>query len=131
MNNCQEKNIPIANIGERVKSLRESKGLSQAQFAEKIGVKQAFISKIESNTASFTVEHIILLKNVFGVDLNRLLTCEGNAVVAEESPAYRKADPRIAALTANFEALSEADKKAIERIAATLAQSQKAVKRAG
>ena len=79
MNICQDKNMPIVNIGEKVKSLRERNGLNQTQFAEKIGVKQGFISKVESNLASFTVDHIILLRNIFSLDMNWFFSGEDTA----------------------------------------------------
>lgn len=35
------------NLGRRIKELRESTGLSQEKFAEKIGISQDYLGKIE------------------------------------------------------------------------------------
>ncbi len=64
------------NIGVRLKKIRNDSGLNQADFAEKIGVQQSFISKVEKVTSQLTVEHCVLIATIFGVDLNWLLTGE-------------------------------------------------------
>ena len=47
-------------IGERVRLLRKELGLNQAQFAEKIGLKQAAIGLYENNQRG-VADRIILL----------------------------------------------------------------------
>lgn len=121
----------MANIGERIKKIRKEAGLSQVDFAESIDVTQGFLSGLEKGRYQPTADTLICITNIYKIDATWLLTGEEKTIVAEESPPYRKVDPRIAAMTANFEALSEDDKKAIEQIAATLAQSQKINKKAG
>lgn len=127
MNTSQQKNTPIGNIGERVKALRESLCLNQTQFAEKIDVKQAFISKVEKNNASFTIDHIILLKNIFSVDISWLLTGEGEmkrsqpVTVADKPEGFRPilldADRRRGLLHDKLQrVLDEGDKTKIEAI---------------
>lgn len=94
MTNSQEKNSLEMNIGGRVKYLRESNKLNQTQFAEIIGVKQSFISKVEKNIASFTLDQIILLKNNFMFDINWLMVGEGEiraqqpGIAADPAPIY-------------------------------------------
>lgn len=58
------------------------------------------------------------------VDLGWLMTGEGKK--PEKSPGI---NPRSAALVNNFEALNEEDKKAIERLAFTVAECQKITKK--
>ena len=67
------------NIGDRVKKIREDSGLNQTDFAEKIGVKQSFISKVEKEIAQLTIDHCILIATIFKVDLNWLLMGEEQA----------------------------------------------------
>lgn len=76
------------NIGERIKNLRKSKGLSQVEFAEKLDLTQGFISKVEKNSAQFTIEHLILVGNIFDVDMNLLLKGKVTDVVAEPPCPY-------------------------------------------
>lgn len=117
MNTSQEKNSPEGNIGDRVRSLRESNGLNQTQFAEKIGVKQGFISKVEKNNASFTIEHIILLRNIFDVDTNWLLTGEGAAPEKAANPVIDRIDTMLAEMPeeAQRDVLKYAEEKKLLR----------------
>lgn len=67
-------------IGERVKKIRLYNDLNQAQFAEKLGLTQGFISKVEKNNTQLTVDHLILIENIFSVDLDWLLTGKGEMI---------------------------------------------------
>ncbi len=50
-----------------LRSLREAKGLTQAQLADKAGINQATISKIEAGRANFTFEMIERISAALGV----------------------------------------------------------------
>ena len=52
-----------------IKELRKSKKLTQAAFAEAIGVKAANITAIETGRRKMTEEVISKIKEVFGVDV--------------------------------------------------------------
>jgi transcriptional regulator with XRE-family HTH domain len=80
------------NIGNRLKKLRIESGLNQSDFAEKIGVKQSFISKVEKVTAQLTVEHCILIATIFRVDLNWLLTGAERHKGDDETDDHRPVD---------------------------------------
>ena len=54
-------------MGSRVTKLRKSLGLTQAQFAEKIGLKFSAISMIEVGKATLTEANIRLICLTFGV----------------------------------------------------------------
>ena len=79
-------------FGTRMKIIRELTRLNQSKFAEKIGVQQSFISKVEKNNASLTIDQIILLKTIFDFDANWLLTGQGHAPDKKGSPVVTRID---------------------------------------
>lgn len=61
-------------IGDRVKKLRNEKGLSQEELAQKLGYKhKTSISKIESNNRRLTQPKIQAIAEVFGISPSELL----------------------------------------------------------
>ena len=60
-------------IADRILTLRKSKGMSQEQLAEAVGVSRQAVSKWESEQASPDPEKIITLSEVFGVTTDYLL----------------------------------------------------------
>lgn len=87
------------NTGERIKILRSSLGLTQKEFAERLGVSQPFIGNVEKGRANLTFDHLVSLWNVFAVDLRWLFTGEGRPTFAEEARvrALQEAVARIVA----------------------------------
>lgn len=61
------------NIADRIQSLRKSKGISQEELADKIGVSRQAVSKWESEQSSPDIEKIILLSDYFDVTTDYLL----------------------------------------------------------
>ena len=60
-------------IAERILTLRKSKGMSQEQLAEAVGVSRQAVSKWESEQASPDPEKIIAMSEIFGVTTDYLL----------------------------------------------------------
>ena len=60
-------------IGENIKSFRESKGLTQAQLAEQLGVDQSYIAKVEKSVRSPTVMFVEATAKTMGCTLDELL----------------------------------------------------------
>lgn len=81
-------------IADRIQTLRKSKGISQEELADKIGVSRQAVSKWESGQSAPDIEKIILLSEFFGVTTDFLL--KGIKPVAEEMKS--KPDARIFAL---------------------------------
>lgn len=81
-------------IADRIQTLRKSKGISQEELADKIGVSRQAVSKWESGQSAPDIEKIILLSEFFGVTTDFLL--KGIKPVAEETKS--KPDARIFAL---------------------------------
>lgn len=61
------------NIADRIQSLRKSKGISQEELADKIGVSRQAVSKWESEQSSPDIEKVILLSDYFNVTTDYLL----------------------------------------------------------
>lgn len=60
-------------IGDRIQSLRKTKGLSQEQLAEKIGVSRQAVSKWESEQSIPDLDKIIIMSEYFDVTTDYLL----------------------------------------------------------
>ncbi len=54
-------------IGNRVKELRLTLGLTQEEFGEKIGLKKSGISNIENGTRNLSIRNIKLISKTFNV----------------------------------------------------------------
>ena len=61
------------NIADRIQQLRKSKGLSQEELADKIGVSRQAVSKWESEQSTPDIEKIILLSDYFETTTDYLL----------------------------------------------------------
>lgn len=60
-------------IGDRIQSLRKSKGISQEALADKIGVSRQAVSKWESEQSTPDIDKIILLSDYFETTTDYLL----------------------------------------------------------
>lgn len=61
------------NLGQKIKDLRENRGLKQQDLAEAIGITASMISMYESNKKKPGRENIIKLANALNVDPNYLM----------------------------------------------------------
>ena len=55
------------NTADRIQYLRKTKGLSQEQLADAIGVSRQAVSKWESEQASPDLEKVVIMSEFFGV----------------------------------------------------------------
>ena len=85
------------NIADRIQHLRKSKGISQEELADKVGVSRQAVSKWESEQSTPDIEKVILLSDYFEVTTDYLL--KGIEPVFENIP--RKSDARIFSLVAS------------------------------
>lgn len=61
------------NIADRIQYLRKTKGISQEELADKIGVSRQAVSKWESEQSTPDLEKIIIMSNFFGVTTDYIL----------------------------------------------------------
>lgn len=60
-------------IGENIKKLRQQNNMTQQQLADKICVTRPFITDIENDKKSPSVQNLINIANVFGCTLDELV----------------------------------------------------------
>lgn len=83
------------NLAERIQRLRKSRGISQEELADQLGVSRQAVSKWESEQSAPDVEKIILLSDFFHVTTDYLL--KGIEPVPEKTAEKR--DARIFSLS--------------------------------
>ena len=62
---------------ERLRELRKLLGLSQSEFADKLGMKQGSLSDIERGKVGLSNSNVVLICNLFNVDEDWLRRGEG------------------------------------------------------
>jgi transcriptional regulator with XRE-family HTH domain len=72
MNEINYKNI----VGEKVRALRKSAGLSQEVLAERCGIFRTYLSRIESGAANPSLVVLVTLASALEVDPHVLLVIE-------------------------------------------------------
>ena len=60
-------------VGDRIQSLRKSKGMSQEELADKVGVSRQAVSKWESEQATPDLEKVVIMSELFEVTTDYLL----------------------------------------------------------
>lgn len=61
------------NIADRIQYLRKTKGLSQEELADKVGVSRQAVSKWESEQSTPDIEKIIIMSELFEVTTDYIL----------------------------------------------------------
>ena len=56
-------------VGEILRRRRKSRRMAQRELAEKLGVSQGRLSALESDPASLTLERLIVLAKLLGLEL--------------------------------------------------------------
>lgn len=64
------------NIGKTIRLLREEKGLTQEELAEKLHVTQSFISQVENKNQNITVNQVRKLSKIFGCSADYIISKE-------------------------------------------------------
>lgn len=60
-------------IADRIQNLRKSKGMSQEELADRIGVSRQAVSKWESEQATPDLEKVVIMSDIFEVTTDYLL----------------------------------------------------------
>ena len=98
-------NLPdVTEFGDQLKRIRQLKGITQKELAEKVGISQRMISHYESKVKSPPLKYIILIADALQVSVDTLV---GN------KPIKYEFDSRVARRIKLIESLSERDQKAI------------------
>lgn len=81
------------NMADRIQHLRKSKGISQEELADKIGVSRQAVSKWESEQSTPDLEKIIMLSDFFGVTTDYIL--KGKEPVEDKEQKSKELTSRV------------------------------------
>ncbi|PLW76935.1 short-chain fatty acyl-CoA regulator family protein [Cohaesibacter celericrescens] len=118
-------------VGPKVRTLRESHGLTQSSFSDRLGISTSYLNQIENNQRPLTAPVLLALSHHFNLSLTDLATADTNRVLADlkealADPLFRDTNPglqelKMAAsnspwLTQAFLTLHQAHRRANERL---------------
>lgn len=108
----------------RIRELREERGMNQDALAGLVGVSQQKISKVERNTESLGIDLLIEISDYFGVTTDYLLCLsDEKRGTAQDGRVRRKMDEH-AALIAAYEALNEENRRMARKMMAVMKRLQ-------
>lgn len=67
------------NVGRNIRNLRERRGITQVQLAEKVGITQAMLCQIERGTKNPSLQ--------VGAEIAKSLSCKVDDLLAENQTA--------------------------------------------
>ena len=70
-----------AEFSERIKILREEKGISQAELAKRLGVNRSIVSSYENQTRLPSIQMLSKLSYLFNVSIEYLLGINKNKTI--------------------------------------------------
>jgi transcriptional regulator with XRE-family HTH domain len=79
----------LIRVGEMLRQVREAAGLTQDELADKIGMKQPAISRLESGTGPHGPELDTVMRFVHGCDLELTVGAKPRALAADAVAAER------------------------------------------
>ena len=88
------------NIGERIKNLREKSGFSQNYLADKAGVSQTHLRRVELGQSDITVGHLQLICDALEISVKDFFNVNDEA--EELSVALSKITPKQKKLLIDF-----------------------------
>jgi transcriptional regulator with XRE-family HTH domain len=73
----------MATTGERIREIREKRGLRQDQLASQAEISKSFLSEIETNNRNVSSQALLRIANVLGASVDYLLTGESKETTAK------------------------------------------------
>ena len=70
-------------IGQKIKEYRESKKMSQSALAKALNVSRQAVNLWERNRAVPRITKLLILKNIFGCDINDILVNTNNVILVK------------------------------------------------
>lgn len=93
-------------VGPRLRQLRRERGQTQAEMAAALGLRPAYINLLENNQRSLSVQVLLRLAEVYGIDWRNLLQDDAPTALADLRNAVQ--DPVFAASKPDLEELRAA-----------------------
>lgn len=108
--------------GKRVLWLRQRMGITQAELARRVNVRQSYISDIEHNRASPSAQVISSIADVLDTSVDFLLLRSEDPLFPSDEEEDERAATDLArdALLAEYDRLDEIDQQALYQIVVTL-----------
>jgi transcriptional regulator with XRE-family HTH domain len=107
-------------IGERLRTLRQGRGITQVRLAKMLGTQQTAISQVELGNRGLTIQQVVKLAKALSVPTDAILA-ESNGASREGLPKDRRLLQRIR----QIERLPKTEKQALlKTIDAFLKSSQ-------
>lgn len=75
--------------GDAIRSARKRQGLSQKEFAEKMGVTQGLVSRWESGNCNYTVKTLVQIAAALGLDMVCPLARDESAATPKRAASLR------------------------------------------
>ena len=104
-------------LGNKVRRLRQDRGLTQQQMADQLGISPSYINLIEHDERPVTVSLLLKLGQAFNVDLQELSGDEERRIASQVREAF--ADPTLGA--------PGVDAEQIARLVATAPEAARAI----
>jgi transcriptional regulator with XRE-family HTH domain len=98
-------------IHEKIKKLRQQKGWSQTQLANKMGVRSQHISRYERGNSNPSAETLSKFAEIFGVSVDYLLSED-----EENTNTYKIKDKQLQRYFEEVDNLDEEDKNVIKNL---------------
>ncbi len=86
VNKISQEALIQKNIGKRIQQLRKDKKLNAVALAEKSGISQGQLSKIENGKATISIKNLAAICRVLNHSLSNLFQSEGSAQTKDLSP---------------------------------------------
>jgi transcriptional regulator with XRE-family HTH domain len=64
----------LAQLGQRVRTLRNRRGLTQVELAEKAGIARSFIAELETAGRNISISNLRAIAQALDLSLSRLLS---------------------------------------------------------
>ena len=85
----------VENIGQRIRQLRESRGMTQSQLQARSRVSRSYLSRIESGQMTPSLGTLEKISEALGVGLNRFFIPESNGEALLEDPFIQGLRPYL------------------------------------
>lgn len=74
----------MAATGDRIREIRERRGMNQDQLADAASISKGFLSDVENNKRNISSENLLKIANVLGASVDYLLRGETKARVQQQ-----------------------------------------------
>jgi transcriptional regulator with XRE-family HTH domain len=106
----KDSKLSKADIGARVRSLRDERGLTQAKLAAALGLTQSNVSAMERGDRGLTIHQAVKLAKILHVTVDELLT---GARPEQPANGRRRYDSRLLRRLEKIEMLPKRDRQAL------------------